>query len=44
MDDLAHTYIAFAWIDDSVSGATSPNRAVQSRVFTGDLRPVWSSG
>ena len=32
--------VAFAWLDDSVSGADSANRSVQARVLSADLRPV----
>ena len=38
-DELGETRVAFAWVDDSVSGAGSANRAVQARVLRGDLRP-----
>jgi hypothetical protein len=32
--------IAFAWVDDSVSGSGSSSRAVKARVLSSELRPV----
>jgi hypothetical protein len=35
VDELGETRIALAWLDDSVSGAASANRAIQARVLPG---------
>ncbi len=37
VDELGETRTAFAWVDDSVSGPGSSNRAIQARVLSGGM-------